>query len=151
MLIELFVVTGGGDPKTLYSIPHHSPCSLTSPHPSLPLAPPCPLSSCPSEVVGTLKSSMVVGTLKPSMVVGTLKPSIPCPCSPSPLTPPHPYLTLLAPLPLSCSHHPFTPSPLPHSLLSYLLPLVSCPTEVVGTLKPSITYPHLPHPSSPCP
>ena len=144
---------------------------------------PSPLS--PTEVVGTLKPSIeyallpfvpteVVGTLKPSIqyallpfvpteVVATLKPSIQYALPPSPtLVPP-------ALAPLLFSHPPFTPlrslhSPLhspspplpPFALLHSPLPLA--PTEVVGTLQPSIEYTSFPFtpfaplcPLTPCP
>ena len=82
----------------------------------------------------------VVGTLKPSITF-TLLPLLPA----HSLTPPCPQLTPLAPL--SPSLLPLTPSLLPS------LPLPLAPTEVVGTLKHSITYPSLlvlPSACSPC-
>ena len=103
MLIKLFVITGGVDPKTWYNIPLVSHHSLS------------PLLHAPTEVVGTLKSSMVLGTIKSGMVLRTLKSSITCLCSPHPscfpysfLTPPHPLIPLTpislpSPLPWECS------------------------------------------------
>ena len=82
MVIEVFVVTGGGTLKPSIAYPLF---------PSLPLASPCSLlAPCPMpqiEVVGTLQPSMVVWTLKYSMVVETLKPIIKCPHPLAPLLP----------------------------------------------------------------
>ena len=59
-----------------------------------------------------------------------------------------------SPSTLSHSSHPLAPIPPDPASLFAFVPLTTiapAPTEVVGTLKPSITYPYLPHPLPPEP
>ena len=97
------------------------------------------------QVVGTPNHSMMSSNFFPSQVVGTLKPSITCaslPLDPPslPASPPHslpcPLAPCLAPHSLPCPLAPYLfaggdTQPL------YVIKLL--PSQVVGTLKPSIT------------
>ena len=147
-------------------------CSL---HPLCSPLLPFPLS--PTEVVGTVKPSIEYALLPfvPTEVVGTLKPSIQyalppsptlvpsCTCIPPiftsslcpPLLPSLPFIPFTSFTPLHSLHPPSPPLP-PFALLHS--PLSLAPTEVVGTLQPSIEctlFPFTPFaplcPLTPCP
>ena len=96
------------------------------------------------QVVGTPNHYMCSLKFFSPQVVGTLKPSITFTSLPLlPLPPAHLPHSQLAPL------TPLAPSLFPRSPAHSLSPSPFAHTEVVGTIKPSITYALLP--SLPCP